>query len=137
MRGAVLSDATRISDLENLLFPIAMGERMVRQELLLGKGWVVERVPVGENIAGYILIRADEDLLDITRLGVHPDDSGKGIGASLLRRAMREGSTIILTVAKDNARAMKLYHRHGFEIVAHLHSAQAWVMRWQALQKAA
>lgn len=108
---------------------------MVRQELLMGKGWVEEREPVEEPIAGYILIRFDDDLLDITRLGVHPEDAGKGIGGKLLRRAMREGDTIILTVQKDNVRAMRLYVRHGFEIVAHLHSAQAWVMRYDVVQK--
>ncbi len=107
-----------------------MGERMVRQELLLGKGWLVERAPVDEEmVAGYVLIRFDEDLVDITRLGVHPDNSGKGIGTRLLEKVFDEGGTIILTVQKDNLRAMQLYHRHGFEIVAHLHSARAWVMR--------
>ena len=112
-----------------------MGERMVRQELRMGKGWVVEREPVEGPVAGYILIRMDGDLIDITRLGVHPEDIGKGIGSRLLQRALREGETVILTVQKNNLRAMQLYVRHGFEIVAHLHAAQAWVMRWVAPQK--
>jgi ribosomal protein S18 acetylase RimI-like enzyme len=107
-----------------------MGERMVRQELRLGKGWVVDRAPVEEEIAaGYVLIRFDEDLIDITRLGVHPENTSKGLGTRLLQKVFEEGGTIILTVQKNNLRAMRLYHRHGFEIVAHLHSARAWVMR--------
>jgi len=119
----------KISDLEALLFPNSMGERMVRQELYLGKGWIKERFCEEGSLAGYVLIRFDEDLLDITRLGVHPEESGKGLGSRLLERALEEGDTVILTVQKDNARAMRLYARHGFEIVAHLHSARAWVMR--------
>lgn len=105
-----------------------MGERMVSQELRVGKGWVHEREAI-EGLAGYVLVRRDEDLLDITRLGVHPEEVGQGLGSKLLELACAGGTTIILTVAKDNARAMRLYFRHGFEIVAHLHSAQAWVMR--------
>jgi len=103
---------------------------MLRQELRLGKGWLEERFSCPDkSVAGYILIRFDGDLMDITRLGVHPEEEGHGLGSRLLVRALEEGSTVILTVQKDNARAMRLYARHGFEIVAHLHSAQAWVMR--------
>jgi ribosomal protein S18 acetylase RimI-like enzyme len=103
---------------------------MVRQELRLGKGWVEENLLFDENVVvGYVLLRYDDDLVDITRLGVHPEMQGKGLGGRLLRKALEEKATIILTVRKNNLAAMKLYFKHGFEIVAHLHAAGAWVMR--------
>lgn len=103
---------------------------MVRQELRLGKGWVALTPRLeGEEIIGYALVRYDEDLVGLTRLGVHPSRQGFGVGRRLLTAVLREAATLILTVQKDNLPAMKLYFSHGFEIVGHLHAANAWVMK--------
>lgn len=102
-----------------------MGARMVRQELRLGTGWVAEQ----ESIVGYVLTRTEDGILDVTRLGVHPSAQRTGVGSALLTIAIGDADVVILTVQKDNVRAMKLYFKHGFEIVAHLHAANAWVMR--------
>jgi ribosomal-protein-alanine N-acetyltransferase len=125
MRAAHLSDAEEIAELESLLFDNSMGERMIRHELKLGRGWVEEGTP----LKGYVLTRREEGVMDITRLGVHPSAHRQGIGTTLLLQAMKGARDVVLTVQKDNVGAMKLYFKYGFEIVGHLQSANAWVMR--------
>jgi ribosomal-protein-alanine N-acetyltransferase len=126
MRAATLSDSEAIESLENLLFDNSMGARMIRQELSLGAGWVHFEE---ELLTGYVLVRDEEQIRDITRLGVHPTAQRRGVGTLLLHKALEGASTVILTVQKDNLGAMKLYAKYGFEIVAHLHAANAWVMK--------
>ncbi len=54
---------------------------------------------------------------------MHPGAQGRGIGGVLLGalvgRAAREGATsVLLEVRADNATAIALYERHGFERIA-------------------
>lgn len=54
-------------------------------------------------------------------IGVHPDAQGRGVGAALMDALMRQADDwlgvlrIELTVFADNARAIRLYERFGFE----------------------
>lgn len=114
----------RLVELENLLFENALGEKIIAHEMKVGEAWVED------ELKGYVLYRRDGDLVDILRLGVDPVHHGKGIGRSLLEKVLRESEQVMLTVKKDNARALKIYRVAGFEIVAHLQAAHAWVMRW-------
>jgi len=124
LRQAGPDDVEVIVQIESTLFDNSMGERLVRHELELGRGWVY-----GEPVEGYILLRPDGPLTDITRLGVTQGARGKGIGQKLLSRALEGAGDVVLTVAKDNVPAMRLYKKNGFAIVGHLHAAGAWVMR--------
>lgn len=126
IRPACPLDIDALFILENELFPNSMNERMLHHELIRGRGWVW-----GDPIDGYILVRMDGDLIDITRLGVRTTASGQGIGRKLLEVALEGVPDALLTVQKNNLRAMTLYKRAGFEIVGHLSSANAWVMRRQ------
>ncbi len=76
---------------------------------------------------------------DITTIGVHPDHTGKKLGAALLiwliRQAHDLGATdMLLEVRADNASAQQLYADNGF---THIHTRpryypggiDAWVMR--------
>jgi ribosomal protein S18 acetylase RimI-like enzyme len=127
IRAVCALDIPELLTLEGDLFDNAMTERMLQHELSRGWGWVIESV--GGGIAGYVLVRKDEELLDITRLGVREGCRGQGFARRLLERAMAEGKDIMLTVRKDNTPAIRLYRKYGFEIVGHLASAGAWVMR--------
>jgi putative acetyltransferase len=55
-------------------------------------------------------------------MGVHDEFQGRGVGSALLTAAIALGDDwlglrrIELTVYVDNARAIRLYERHGFEI---------------------
>ncbi|WP_431102211.1 GNAT family N-acetyltransferase [Roseateles noduli] len=54
-------------------------------------------------------------------IGVHPDAQGRGVGAALMDALIRQADDwlgvlrIELTVFADNARAIRLYERFGFE----------------------
>lgn len=126
LRAACGLDVPALLTLEEALFPNSMTERMLQHELHRGQGWVVE---VDEQVVGYILVRSDEGLLDITRLGVAGTARRKGVAKRLLERALAEPGDVVLTVKKDNGPAITLYRKYGFEIVAHLAAAHAWVMK--------
>lgn len=101
---------------------------MLLQELALGWGWVVES-KIGTGLRGYILVRPDQGVNDITRLGIAKEHQGQGLAKLLLRCVIGLfNQDIILTVRKDNAPAIQLYTRFGFQITGHVHEA-SWLMR--------
>lgn len=124
IRAAGIDDIGAILKLEEALFDNAMSEKMMYHELLRGRGWVF-----GAPLEGYILIRFDSGLADITRLGVATDSQRKGIGKTLLEHALVGQPDALLTVKKNNAPALALYRKYGFTVVAHLSGAGALVMR--------
>ncbi len=71
---------------------------------------------------GFVLARVVLDEAEILTLAVVPERRRQGLGAGLLRRAMRTAAargaaSMVLEVAADNAAARALYARHGFEHV--------------------
>jgi len=123
IRRANLDDVESLMELESRLFDNAMNSRMLEYELVKGQGWIYG------DMLGYILVRFDAGLMDITRLGVHPDHRRQGIGRKLLELALSESPNAMLTVKKDNAAAILLYRQYDFEVVAHMAGAGAFVMR--------
>ncbi len=116
----------RIAEIEMAVFPEnCFNEHTLANELDLGTGWVIEEA--GEIIA-YVLVRIEDCLTDVTRLGVLPRHQGKGCGKQLLTKAFSLAPKIMLTVRKDNHRAIGLYRKFGFEIVGHLKDENSWVM---------
>lgn len=115
--------AEDISAIDQVLFDNGFNERTIALEIESGGGWVI-----GDPIIGYALTQRDGDLLDLTRLGVHPDYQGKGFGAALLETVLKGNPKVFLTVRKDNKPAVSLYRHHGFRIVGEHHEASAWLM---------
>lgn len=107
-----------------LLFENAFNERTVRIEIESG-----ECLVLGEPLAGYALVRRVKGITDITRLAVHPKYQGQGFGTRLLLEALRVPGPHMLTVRKDNRKAIHLYKKHSFKIVADLPDAPAWIMK--------
>jgi ribosomal protein S18 acetylase RimI-like enzyme len=130
---AVEEDAPELMQLDARLFDNAMTEGMLQRELQVGEGFVVRQFhDQGAPILGYILVRNHGGLLDILRLGVAPTAQRLGIGTALLKRALEKGCTTVLTVKKDNVHAIRLYKRHGFNVVGHFVQERAWVLRRDA-----
>jgi ribosomal protein S18 acetylase RimI-like enzyme len=100
-----------------------MGEALLKKEIELGLAWVI-----GTPAYAYALVRPDGPLVDLTRLGVLPAWQGYGLGSALLERVLALGKETMLTVRKDNLRALKLYLAYAFQIVGH-HPSDAWVLR--------
>lgn len=128
IRPTSFDDIPRLQELEQV-FPNSMPETMLRRELEVGWGLVYIEAEV---VQGYALVREDDDMFDLTRLAVSPEAQGRGIGGALLRAVLDRGRTTVLTVMKDNARAIALYMRHGFRIVGYFRAERAWSMRRDA-----
>lgn len=125
--------ADELAELEMVLFPEnCLNEYTLARELTLGKGFAI--LDEGHIIA-YMLCRGDAQLLDVMRLGVLPPYQGRGMGTRLLRRALELSESVMLTVVPTNTRALRLYHRHGFEIIGLLKDSSGWVMRTPSLHR--
>jgi ribosomal protein S18 acetylase RimI-like enzyme len=133
IRRATEEDAQRMLALEQV-FPNSMTDTMLLRELEVGVGYVLlDDEADAVRVVGYALVRQDKDLLDLTRLAIEPGLHGRGYGRFLLSficaSADAEGRALILTVLKDNHRAILLYLRAGFRVVGHYVREHAWAMR--------
>lgn len=126
IRPATIDDIDAIAFMEILLFPEnCFNERTIANELSIGHAWVS-----GNPAIAYVIARVDHDLVDVMRLGVHPDFQSRGHGAELLAKTLALAPMAMLTVRKDNPRAIQFYRRFGFEIVGHFSGIDpAWAMR--------
>lgn len=126
MRVALPEDVEELAALEAELFPDnCFNERTLQYELKSSRGWVVEKEG---KLIGYVLVRIENGLVDILRLGVAPGHHRQGIASRLLTRALGLAPRAVLTVKKDNTAALSLYFSFGFRIIAHLKDEQAWLM---------
>lgn len=119
-----IKDAEKIADLELDLFPDnCFNSKTLENEIREGVGAVIYE---DGQLVGYYFGREKDGLTDILRIGVRREYQGLGYGTELLRLALEKGSRYMLTVQKDNSRAIRLYRKHGFEITAQ--TDHSWVM---------
>ncbi len=124
IRKATLDDVPRLCELEYTLFPEnSLSLAQLERELTFSEAYVL-----GDPIHAYVLVGWDGDILDVLRLGVAPEVQGRGVGKELLRFVLALNPTVVLTVKKDNHRALRLYRKHGFEVVGHFKAAGAWAL---------
>ena len=64
-------------------------------------------------LVGFVSL--NEEIL--AALFVHPFFQGNGIGKQLLQFAMEQSDSLVLSVYKENKRAMDFYRKQGFEAV--------------------
>ena len=80
----------------------------VGQKLMVeNETWVSE---VDGAVVGYIAFRAGW----IAHLFVHPDHQGRGLGPTLLAKAMADGAERRLWTFQQNTRARTFYEKRGF-----------------------
>ena len=75
------------------------------------------------EVVGYAGLFAVGDTADVQTIAVRADQQGRGLGADLLEALVveagsRGASTLLLEVRADNAPALALYEKHGFERLA-------------------
>ncbi|MGH3649278.1 MAG: GNAT family N-acetyltransferase [Acidimicrobiia bacterium] len=73
----------------------------------------------GDRLAGYAIVGSQWGTVYLHRIAVRPEESGKGLGAGLIKAAINWGNrtgatTMILNVRSENTRASRLYERLGF-----------------------
>lgn len=93
-----------------------------------------------EALLGYAGLMLTEHQADVQTVAVAPAGRGTGLGSRLLTALLdaareRGAGAVLLEVRSDNAAAIALYSRHGFERIAvrrgyyQPERADAWVMR--------
>lgn len=142
MRRAKENDADLIAELDMKLFPEnCFNEKTVRDLITDGESWVVY-AHHSDVLFGYLIAARDGDLLDIVRIGVDPTCQSGGIGTMMLTALLGNDGPLfyrpaILTVRKENTRAIKLYKKFGFEIAGALvaNDKESWVMSNRAANR--
>ena len=103
-----------------------------------------EQIGTAGALAGYAGLLVPGPEADVQTIGVAPAAQGRGVGTRLLRavadRAARSGArSLLLEVRADNAPAIALYEREGFERISVRRryyqpgDVDAWVMRRRPL----
>jgi ribosomal-protein-alanine N-acetyltransferase len=87
--------------------------------LLEGPGVVALVAAENSTPEGLVIVRAVADEAEILTLAVLPSARRRGVGARLMRTALKEAAALgarrlLLEVAEDNAAAAGLYGRLGF-----------------------
>jgi len=126
MRAVTQADADEVAKLDAILFPDnCFNERTLAKEIALGFGWVIYN---GMDLVGYALIRDEPHVLDVIRLGIHPDFQRQHLGTALIKKVLEKRQDVMLTVRESNVVALRMYRRHGFELIGRLQSGEGWVM---------
>lgn len=79
--------------------------------------------PDDGTLLGYAGLMAVAGQADVQTIAVAPTAQGRGVGARLLEELLAEADrrdepAVLLEVRADNAAALRLYERHGFERLA-------------------
>jgi ribosomal-protein-alanine N-acetyltransferase len=93
------------------------------EQLLLDRSVVAHRIMVGRQLAGFIMSRMIAGEAEILSVAVAFARRRKGLAGQLLNLHLRALAalgtrTVFLEVDEDNAPAMQLYRRAGFEAVS-------------------
>ncbi len=126
MRAVTSTDADRLAVLEHELFEESLTVSALQAEIAAGFGWLIEN---NLGLQSYILVRDDSHILDITRFGTRTEYQGQGLGTQLLSHVLRTIRPVMLTVDTENIVALRMYLKHGFQIVGQLPHEQNWVLR--------
>ena len=86
-------------------------------------GDVGDAEPGGGPLAGYAGLVVNGTEADVQTVAVRRAAQGRGLGSRLLRALLDEAagrgaSSVLLEVRADNAAAIALYERHGFERIS-------------------
>lgn len=114
IREALPNDVDTIARLEEELFSDNwMSARTVLNTYSLGPAFVA----CDAEIKAYALTAYEDGVLDLLRLGVTAAAQGQGLGRQLLSTVLRTPHHYcILTVRKNNARAIRLYRSFDFAL---------------------
>ncbi|SKC48840.1 ribosomal protein S18-alanine N-acetyltransferase [Krasilnikoviella flava] len=132
LRPLASTDFDRVLQLERVLFGAgAWTYGMLADELAALGRWYVVAEPAGQDavavygagrkpVVGYAGLWFDGDVAQVMTIGVDPHYQRHGVGRSLMealveRARKLKAEAVLLEVRVDNAPALALYERHGFE----------------------
>lgn len=142
LRPLVPADLDALEAMEHALFGAGAWSRVSLAEELDGPGrWYVgaQDRDSGE-LVGYAGLWFDGDDVQVMTIGTRPDAQGRGVGRLLLdallgRARELRARGVLLEVRVDNAPALRLYERAGFERFGRRkgyyqpENVDAWTMR--------
>lgn len=119
------ADIDRLAEMQATCFHEPWGAASLAKTLSLPGAFALllrDTTPAGRIAAGFVVIQVAADQADLLTLGVIPGLRRRGHARRLLEegiaRAARLGAkTVFLEVAEDNAAALGLYRRAGFETI--------------------
>lgn len=118
LRPAQPEDLPALAALDAACFDVLwhMGEADLRHLVLFGQ---VMLARVDDQLAGYVATTMREEIVQVARLGVHPDYHRRGIGRQLLLAGLRSAvmmgcRTAVLNTQANNERSQALYRSLGF-----------------------
>ncbi|MFF2085814.1 GNAT family N-acetyltransferase [Nocardia sp. NPDC058176] len=124
LRDASVDDLAAIAELESSTFtPLAYPYFALRQLYdIHGSDWVV--ADLDGALCGYALVAVGRRTAWLLGLAVSAGYQGRGLGSSLLDRAVAQCRSsavdaVFITVRPSNAPAAKLYENSGFTWVGH------------------
>ncbi|MCC6497405.1 MAG: GNAT family N-acetyltransferase [Propionibacteriaceae bacterium] len=93
------------------------------EELSSPDRYVLARLDLEARIIGVATFSCVEDMADLHRVIVRPEQRGRGIGASLVRAGLDWANAVgarrmLLEVSPENHAAVALYRRLGFEPIS-------------------
>ena len=111
-----------VADIEAIIQPQDAWSYKTLSELLEQDSIDLLTVYQGDNIIGYCLYQTVFEQAEILRIGTHLDYQRQGIASQLfieLNNELRDNKveSLLLEVRADNAPAIALYERQGFNII--------------------
>ena len=123
IRKMKVEDLCVVEEMEKILFTSPWKYEDFLYEInenAFSHNYVVED---NNEIIGYVGLWIMYDQSQITTIGVHPNHQRKGVGQMMMNRMVEESIshrclTMSLEVRVSNEKAISLYKKNGFEIVA-------------------
>ncbi|WP_410812350.1 GNAT family N-acetyltransferase [Micromonospora sp. 067-2] len=134
-RAAYLTEAQHYSD--PFLPPLT--ETLDELRAVLTGPTTVLAARLGHRLVGSVRAQLDGDVAHVGRLSVAPDQQGRGVGGRLLAAieaaCAGRAARFTLFTGADSVANLRLYQRHGYQIVAHRPDGHG--IRLAVLEKAA
>jgi ribosomal-protein-alanine N-acetyltransferase len=117
-----VEDLPEVVEIERASFANPWSGSLFLQELQVSFSRIILARRAGEEIAGYLCRWVVADEMHILNVAVHPRYRGRGVGAVLMREALREARdrravAVTLEVRRTNLAGRRLYESFGVEEV--------------------
>jgi ribosomal-protein-alanine N-acetyltransferase len=122
LRAATGDDVAAVAALERELFAAdAWSAASVLEEFTGPRRVAVVAVLPGDGVGrlvGYAVAARAGDVVDLQRVGVHPDHRRRGLARALLAATLDAEARTLLEVSADNTAAIAFYVAEGFSEIA-------------------
>jgi ribosomal-protein-alanine N-acetyltransferase len=116
LRPAAVSDVAAVSALEEQLFGVDAWSPAVLARELTGPGRTAVVAVSGDEVVGYGITMGSDDVVDLQRIGVHPECRRAGLAHALLAELLAGAAAdrMLLEVSAVNRGALAFYAAEGF-----------------------